>query len=57
MPITADAVLAGVLTFFVALAAIAFLMRVITRVGLMPFVLYRFALAALLLMLIWRGVI
>ena len=55
--ITSDAILAGVLTFFVALAAIAFLMRVITRVGLLPFVLYRFALAALLAGLMWWGII
>ena len=56
-PITTDAILAGVFTFFVALAAIAFLMKVITRVGLLPFVLYRFALAAVLFALIGFGVI
>ena len=56
-PITTDAILAGVFTFFVALAAIAFLMRVITKVGLLPFVLYRFALAAVLFTLIGFGVI
>ncbi len=56
-PITTDAILAGIFTFFVALAAIAFLMKVITRVGLLPFVLYRFALAAVLFALIGFGVI
>ncbi len=56
-PITTDAILAGVFTFFVALAAIAFLMKVITRIGLLPFVLYRFALAAVLGVLLWQGII
>ena len=46
--ISGDAILAGVLTFFVALAAIAFLMKIITRAGLVPFVIYRFVLAAVL---------
>ena len=53
--ISLDALLAGVFTFFVALAAIAFLMRVITRVGLIPFVIYRFMLAAVLLGLMITG--
>ena len=53
--ITADAILAGVLTFFVALGAIAFLMKMITRIGLLPFVLYRFALAAVLGALMLTG--
>jgi len=53
--ISSDAALAGVFTFFVALAAIAFLMRVITRVGLIPFVIYRFVLAAVLLGLMITG--
>ena len=55
--ITADAVAAGVLTFFVALGAITFLMKVIAKVGLIPFVLYRFALAALLFGLMAAGMI
>ena len=54
-PITGDAILAGVLTFFVALGAIAFLMRIITRVGLLPFVIYRFVLAAVLGALMLTG--
>jgi undecaprenyl-diphosphatase len=53
--ITADALLAGALTFFVALGAIAFLMKVITRIGLMPFVIYRFVLAAVLAALLLTG--
>ncbi len=53
--ISSDAVLTGALTFLVALGAIAFLMRVITRVGLVPFVIYRFLLAGVLFWLIWTG--
>ena len=53
--VSSDAVLAGVLTFFVALATIAFLMNIIKRVGLFPFVLYRFALAAVLTGLMLTG--
>ncbi len=53
--ISTDAMLTGGLTFFVALAAIAFLMRVITRVGLAPFVAYRFVLAGVLFWLIHIG--
>jgi len=43
-----DAVYAATLTFISALIAIAFLMRLVGRIGLMPFAIYRFALAALL---------
>ncbi len=53
--ISSDAILAGALTFFVALAAIAFLMNIIKRVGLFPFVIYRFALAAVLAGLMLTG--
>ncbi len=53
--ISTDALLTGALTFFVALGAIAFLMRVITRIGLVPFVIYRFILAAILFYLIFTG--
>ncbi len=53
--ISADALITGAMTFFVALGAIAFLMRVITKVGLAPFVIYRFVLAAILFTLIWNG--
>lgn len=47
--IGADAWLAAGLTFFSALAAIAFLMAVVRRMSFLPFVLYRFALGAFLL--------
>jgi len=53
--ISNDALLTGALTFFVALAAIAFLMRVITKIGLLPFVIYRFILAGILFWLIYTG--
>lgn len=43
-----DTFLAAFLTFLSALAAIAFLMALIKRMGFLPFVLYRFALAAFL---------
>ncbi|WP_038035366.1 undecaprenyl-diphosphate phosphatase [Thermopetrobacter sp. TC1] len=53
--ISNDALLTGALTFVVALGAIAFLMRVITKVGLVPFVIYRFVLGAVLFWLIAAG--
>lgn len=43
-----DGIYAAVLTFFSALVAIAFLMRLVSKIGLLPFALYRFALAAVL---------
>jgi len=42
----ADGLIVAVLSFLVALAAIALLMRFVERVGFLPFVLYRFVLAA-----------
>ncbi len=53
--ITAEALITGALTFLVALGAIAFLMRVITRIGLLPFVLYRLVLAGVLFWLMAIG--
>jgi undecaprenyl-diphosphatase len=53
----ADSVLTGVLSFLCALAAIAFLMAVIRRFSLLPFVIYRLILGAVLLMLINAGLI
>ena len=44
-----DGLLVAALSFAVAWAAIAVLMRVVDRIGFLPFVIYRFALAALLL--------
>ncbi len=46
-----DALLAAGLTFFSALAAIAFLMALLRRVSFLPFVLYRLALGGFLLFL------
>ena len=43
-----DGLLVAALSFAVAWAAIAVLMRVVDRIGFLPFVIYRFALAALL---------
>ncbi len=43
-----DGLLVAGLSFAVAWAAIAVLMRVVDRIGFLPFVIYRFALAALL---------
>ncbi len=56
-PITADALLTGGLTFFTALAAIAFLMALLRRMSLLPFVIYRILLGGVLLMLIRAGLI
>lgn len=56
-PITRDAMLTGVLTFFTALAAIAFLMSVLRRMSLLPFVIYRLMLGGALLGLINIGLI
>lgn len=52
-----DALLTGALTFVCALAAIAFLMMVIRRMSLLPFVIYRVLLGAALLALINAGLI
>jgi undecaprenyl-diphosphatase len=56
-PITGDALLTGGLTFFTALAAIAFLMAVLRRMSLTPFVIYRLALGGVLLALISAGIV
>lgn len=55
--ISPDAVWTGVLTFFTALAAIAFLMAVLRRYSLTAFVVYRLVLGATLLGLIQAGLI
>lgn len=49
-----DALLAAGLTFFSAIAAIAFLMAVVKRMSFLPFVLYRLALGAFLLVLAYN---
>jgi undecaprenyl-diphosphatase len=56
-PLGWDSVLTGALTFLCALAAIALLMAVIRRFSLLPFVIYRLILGAVLLMLIKAGLI
>ncbi len=48
-------ILTGVLTFFVALGAIAFLMRMLRTMSFLPFVIYRVILGGALLGLIWSG--
>jgi len=53
--ISNDALLAAALTFFSAFAAIAFLMALLKRIGFLPFVLYRFALGAFLLVYIYTS--
>ena len=55
--ISADAYLVGALTFFTSLAAIAFLMAVLRRYSLLPFVIYRIGLGVVLLWLIQTGVV
>lgn len=55
-PITGAVIMTGVLTFFVALLAIAFLMRMLRTVSFLPFVIYRVILGGALLGLIFAGV-
>ena len=50
-----DALIAGALTFFAALAAIAFLMALVKRMSFLPFVIYRMMLGGLLLTLAYTG--
>ncbi len=52
-PVTMDAVYCAVLTFFAGLAAIAFLMALLKRVSLLPFVLYRMVLGGFLLVMLY----
>jgi undecaprenyl-diphosphatase len=52
-PVTMDAVYCAVLTFFAGLAAIAFLMALVKRVSLLPFVLYRMVLGGFLLVMLY----
>jgi undecaprenyl-diphosphatase len=53
--ISNDALLTGGLTFFTALGAIAFLMALVKRMSLTPFVIYRLILGAVLLWLVYSG--
>jgi undecaprenyl-diphosphatase len=54
--LTGDVIMTGVLTFFVALGAIAFLMRMLRSMSFLPFVVYRIVLGVVLLGLIYGGV-
>lgn len=54
--ITWDAIISGALTFLVALATIAFLMKLLRRMSFLPFVIYRVALGVILLTLVLWGV-
>jgi undecaprenyl-diphosphatase len=54
--LTGPVIMTGVLTFFVALGAIAFLMRMLRTMSFLPFVLYRVVLGMVLLGLIYSGV-
>lgn len=51
--ITMDAFYAAILTFFAGLAAIAFLMALVRRMSLLPFVIYRMILGGFLLVMIY----
>ena len=53
--ISFDAILAGALTYLTALAAIAFLMAMVRRMSLLPFVIYRMILGGVLLWLVYGG--
>ncbi len=56
VPLTGSVMMTGVLTFFVALGAIAFLMKMLRTMSFLPFVVYRVALGVVLLSLIYWGV-
>ena len=55
--ISSDAILTGALTFLTALAAIAFLMAIVKRMSLLPFVIYRLVLGVVLLWMIYGGLL
>jgi undecaprenyl-diphosphatase len=54
--LTGAVIMTGILTFFVALLTIAFLMRLLRTMSFLPFVIYRVVLGGALLGLIWAGV-
>lgn len=56
-PISVDALAVGGLTFLASLAAIAFLMAILRRYSLLPFVIYRIILGIVLLALIQAGIV
>jgi len=53
--ISSGALITGGLTFFTALAAIAFLMALIRRTSFLPFVIYRLILGTVLLTMVYTG--
>jgi len=53
--ISQEALITGALTFFTALAAIAFLMALVKRISFLPFVIYRLILGVVLLTLVYTG--
>lgn len=55
LEISTDSIITGVLTFFTALGAIAFLMAMVKRMSLTPYVIYRLILGVVLLVLIQQG--
>ncbi|MEL7543788.1 MAG: undecaprenyl-diphosphate phosphatase [Pseudomonadota bacterium] len=55
-PVPGDALLAAGLTFFSALAAIAFLMALVKRMSFLPFVIYRLVLGVVLLAIAYGAV-
>jgi undecaprenyl-diphosphatase len=54
--ISGSVIVTGILTFFVALATIAFLMKLLRTVSFLPFVVYRVVLGVVLLAMIYMGV-
>jgi undecaprenyl-diphosphatase len=54
--LTGPVILTGILTFFVALGTISFLMRLLRSMSFLPFVIYRVVLGGALLGLIYSGV-
>lgn len=56
LPITADVIMTGILTFFVSLGTIAFLMRMLRTASFLPFVIYRVILGGALLGMLFAGV-
>jgi undecaprenyl-diphosphatase len=55
LPITADVMMTGALTFFISLGTIAFLMRMLRTMSFLPFVVYRVLLGGALLGLLASG--
>jgi len=54
-PIAGTVILTAILTFFIALGTITFLMRIIRHMSFLPFVIYRVILGGALLGLIYSG--